>query len=178
MADRRRGAKGSLLHELRTPLTQIIGYAEMLAEEAQETGPQEHVEPLQTIAKAGRLLTRLIEDHFRTAAVTGDVRVLVVDQSEQKRDELLRRLRSQGYMAAEAVDGTQAPAALEARDFDLVILDVGMPGIEALRGAWEKRPAFVPPVIVATAGSAADEVIRALEASLRRVPEERTAGDG
>jgi DNA-binding response OmpR family regulator/two-component sensor histidine kinase len=47
-------------HELRTPMNAIIGYSEMLEEEAEERGAQEFVADLQRILSAGRHLLTLI----------------------------------------------------------------------------------------------------------------------
>jgi adenylate cyclase len=187
MPDSRDRAKGSLLHELRTPLTQIIGYAEMLAEEAQEAGPKHFVETLRTIARAGRTLTRLLEEQFGSerraegepeaqhapaagggpSVAARDGSILVVDDNELNRDMLSRRLRSRGYTVAVAEDGSRALAAIAAGDFDLVILDIMMPGlsgIDVLRSVRETHSRDELPIIMATARDAADDVIEALEA--------------
>jgi PAS domain S-box-containing protein len=49
-------------HELRTPLNAIIGLAEMLREEAEESGNEDLTEPLQRVVSAGRHLLHLIND--------------------------------------------------------------------------------------------------------------------
>ena len=189
MADSGERAKGHLLHELRTPLTQIIGYAEMLAEEAQAEGPKHFVETLRTIARAGRTLTRLIEEQFGARGPEAEARpeaksvpvfredaapaapregkILVVDDNELNRDMLSRRLRTRGYEVALAEDGPRALAAIEAESFDLVILDImmpGMSGIDVLRSVRAKRSRDELPIVMATARDAADDVIEALEA--------------
>lgn len=68
-AERRRG---SLLHDLRTPLTQVIGFAELLAEEAEAGPPRQLVPSLRRIAQAGRRLTQLLDDHFGRSGETRD----------------------------------------------------------------------------------------------------------
>jgi signal transduction histidine kinase/CheY-like chemotaxis protein len=59
-------AKSSFLanmsHELRTPLNAILGYSEMLAESAEETGQAEMASDLQKIQTAGKHLLGLIND--------------------------------------------------------------------------------------------------------------------
>ena len=55
-------AKKSMRHELRTPLNQIIGYAEMLQEDAQDQGLGEFEADLVKIERAGRKLLSLIDD--------------------------------------------------------------------------------------------------------------------
>ncbi len=52
----------NMSHELRTPLNAVIGYAEMLVEEATERGQHEMVSDLRHIHGAGRTLLRLIDD--------------------------------------------------------------------------------------------------------------------
>jgi signal transduction histidine kinase len=52
----------NMSHELRTPLNTIIGYSEMLIEEAGDAGEEEQVPDLQTIQGAGRHLLGLIND--------------------------------------------------------------------------------------------------------------------
>lgn len=53
-----------LLHDLRTPLNQIIGYAEMLEEQAQEEGRADFVADLGRVRAAGRQLLGLINTSF------------------------------------------------------------------------------------------------------------------
>jgi adenylate cyclase len=189
MADPRDAARGSLLHELRTPLTQIIGYSEMLAEEAQEKGEAESLETLRTIAQAGRRLSRMLEEAFGAASAEGDPndaeapaaapaapapesagatgQILVVDDNELNRDMLSRRLRSRGYSVTVAEDGSRALELLEGEGFDLVLLDIMMPGLsglDVLRHVREKRSRAELPIIMATARDQADDVIEALRA--------------
>jgi signal transduction histidine kinase len=53
-----------LLHDLRTPLGQIIGYAELLAERAEEAEDERFAPDLQKIAAAGYRMTELLEESF------------------------------------------------------------------------------------------------------------------
>ncbi len=50
-----------LRHELRTPLNHVIGYAEMLLEDAREVGREARAEDLGRIGAAGRRLTGMLE---------------------------------------------------------------------------------------------------------------------
>ena len=52
----------NMSHELRTPMNAIIGYSEMLAEEAEELGQEGFLPDLQKIQSAGRQLLELIND--------------------------------------------------------------------------------------------------------------------
>jgi diguanylate cyclase (GGDEF)-like protein/PAS domain S-box-containing protein len=61
--------------------------------------------------------------------VTGCGSLLVVDDNEPNRDALSRRLRQRGFDVAVAADGAEALALSAASSFDLVLLDVEMPGL-------------------------------------------------
>jgi len=52
----------NMSHELRTPMNAIIGYSEMLAEEAEEAGVAEFIPDLNKIQSAGKHLLSLIND--------------------------------------------------------------------------------------------------------------------
>ncbi len=52
----------NMSHELRTPMNAIIGYSEMLTEEAEDLGQQEFVPDLKKIHAAGKHLLSLIND--------------------------------------------------------------------------------------------------------------------
>jgi signal transduction histidine kinase/DNA-binding response OmpR family regulator len=52
----------NMSHELRTPMNAIIGYSEMLQEEAEDLGDKEYIPDLQKIHSAGKHLLSLIND--------------------------------------------------------------------------------------------------------------------
>ena len=96
---------------------------------------------------------------------TGSVPLLVVDDEEMNRDILARRLQGRGYEVETAADGWQALDMVEGRIFDLVLLDIMMPGIDgmqvlaALRQKYSMRKL---PVIMATAKDDVQTVVEAL----------------
>jgi K+-sensing histidine kinase KdpD len=55
-----------LIHDLRTPLTQIIGYSEMLIEQAVEAGDTAYVADLRKVNAAGYRLLALMEESFQS----------------------------------------------------------------------------------------------------------------
>src|SRR5258705_1805757 len=62
-------------------------------------------------------------------------RVLVVDDSTTMRKIIIKGLREAGFgdlEFAEAVDGSSALEALRKDDFDLVLSDINMPGMDGL----------------------------------------------
>lgn len=93
-------------------------------------------------------------------------RVLVVDDQEYNRDILSRRLRGDGHHADVAADGPLALAMLEAGAYDLVLLDVMMPGLDGY-GVLERIKASGTlsnlPVIMVSALDETESVVRCLE---------------
>jgi adenylate cyclase len=95
----------------------------------------------------------------------GSVSLLVVDDNELNRDMLSRRLGSRGFKVEVAEGGQQALDWLERQDFDLVLLDVMMPGlsgIDVLKRVRERWPESDLPVVMATARDATEDVVEAL----------------
>jgi sigma-B regulation protein RsbU (phosphoserine phosphatase) len=100
----------------------------------------------------------------KASPVTG--RILVVDDNAANRDMLRRRLARHGFDVDTAPDGAAALRALDERPFDLVLLDVMMPGmngLDVLRVVRQTRPPTQLPVIMATAKDASQDVVEALE---------------
>ena len=91
--------------------------------------------------------------------------LLVVDDDEANRDMLSRRLERKGFSVTVAEDGSRAIELVRQRPFDLVLLDVLMPGLsglEVLRELRQSHPATELPVIMATALSESGDVVEAL----------------
>lgn len=61
-----------LIHDLRTPLSQIIGYSEMLVEQARQAGDEGSLADLHKIGAAGYRILELIESNFGPAAPVPD----------------------------------------------------------------------------------------------------------
>ena len=64
--------EASMHHEIRTPLNQVIGYAEMLQEQAKELGHDSFASDLQKVHSAGRRLLDLIVENFSSIQVNSD----------------------------------------------------------------------------------------------------------
>ena len=93
--------------------------------------------------------------------------ILLVDDNEDSRDLLSRRLRRRGFDVLLACDGHAAVAEASARKPDLILMDMSMPGIDG----WEatRRIKACPescgvPVIALTAHALAGDRERALDA--------------
>jgi DNA-binding response OmpR family regulator len=194
-----------LRHDLRTPLNHVIGYSEMLAEEAEEEGRADLAADLFRIRDSGRHVLRMIEDVLAGAPAgaaaggegsTGDDglselavevladleaigearapvegseipgRVLVVDDNELNRDMLSRRVQALGHEVVVASDGAQALEILADGDFDAVLLDIIMPGMNGYRvlSRLKADPTLRSiPVIMITALDEVESAVRCIE---------------
>jgi two-component system sensor histidine kinase/response regulator len=149
-----------LLHDLRSHLNQIIGYTEMLTEEAETQRREEFGTDLHKISTASRRMLALIEESFTSVpqpihdptiavAVRDDDQepapesvpagqqpavapglVLVVDDDANNRDVLSRRLQWQGHDVRIASTGSDALQMMGEAEFDLVLLDIMMPDMD------------------------------------------------
>lgn len=92
--------------------------------------------------------------------------ILVVDDNEMNRNLLARGLHREQHYFALATNGEQALEMLEAGDFDLVLLDILMPGIdgfEVLRRIKAHRQLAHVPVIMISALDEISSVVRCIE---------------
>ena len=92
--------------------------------------------------------------------------LLIVDDNEANRDVLARRLRHRGYVVETAADGHEALAWIVTTRFDLVLLDVEMPGIsglEVLTRIRIERSHTELPVIMVTARSEGADIVEAFQ---------------
>lgn len=92
-------------------------------------------------------------------------RLLVVDDSETNRTLLGRRLTRIGYRIDEAESGERALAQLEAGAYDVVLLDImmpGMSGVEVLTAIRGKHSAADLPVVMVTAKDASADLVESL----------------
>ena len=86
--------------------------------------------------------------------------VLVVDDEPKIVEVVGDYLRSAGFSVATAADGDGAVASARARPPDLVVLDLGLPGLDGLDVARELRRASPVPIIMLTArGEETDRVL-------------------
>jgi len=95
------------------------------------------------------------------------MRVLVVDDSRTLRKVLVRELRQIGPMQIEeASDGVEALEILQARTFDLVLLDMEMPeldGLGVLTALKESGQLSGLPVIVISSAEEIDKTVKCIE---------------
>jgi CheY-like chemotaxis protein len=178
---------------VRTPLNQILGYTEMLQEEAQAGNEPGLLADLGKIHAAARQLLQQVLKHFgpvraeavlprgalpagtttftrlgaagpqasplaRVAPAAGTL--LVVDDDAANREMLARRLERLGHTVRLAAHGREALECLRRQPFDLVLLDLQMPGMSGheVLARIKADPALrsVPVVVL----SASDDSLR------------------
>jgi len=93
------------------------------------------------------------------------MRILVVED-ERRMAELLRQgLTEEGHSATVAVNGKEALALAEASPFDLIILDVMLPGIDGFTVARRLRArGDRTPILILTARDATSDIVEGLDA--------------
>jgi DNA-binding response OmpR family regulator len=90
-------------------------------------------------------------------------RILVVDDDDQIAAIVRDGLTRTGYRVELAADGPAALAAVRAHPFDLVVLDLLLPGMDGVEVCRRLRTQGGPPVIMLTARDAVAEKIAGLE---------------
>jgi two-component system response regulator QseB len=93
------------------------------------------------------------------------MRLLVVEDDRMIGESVRTALRQEGYAADWVRDGADADAALSAEAYDLVLLDLGLPGtrgLDILRALRTRGQAM--PVLIMTARDAIDDRVGGLDA--------------
>lgn len=87
-------------------------------------------------------------------------KILLADDEAEIRDVLRIYLEKDGYVVTEAADGVEAMNLLRKEPFDLVILDIMMPGVDGYRVLRSIRETNNVPVIMLSAkGTESDKIL-------------------
>jgi DNA-binding response OmpR family regulator len=90
-------------------------------------------------------------------------RILLVDDEQSIQTLLSYPLRRDGYDVVQATDGRQALERFDEQSFDLVVLDVMLPGIDGLEVCRRLRSRSAVPIIMLTAKSEEIDKVVGLE---------------
>jgi sigma-B regulation protein RsbU (phosphoserine phosphatase) len=192
-----------LYHELRTPVNHIIGYSDLLIEQADDPATQAAIPDLRKIRDAAGNWLALMEAYLiepilssqaadaepggapsqpvtlnlgfsfkvpqprsALALFKDEGAILVVDDDESSREMLARRLRRSGYTVSAIANGVQALALARRQKFDLVLLDMIMPGLDGFQvlAKFKADPALREiPVIMLSALDEENGIARSIE---------------
>jgi two-component system copper resistance phosphate regulon response regulator CusR len=92
------------------------------------------------------------------------MRILVVEDEKRIADFLSRGLESGGYAVDVAGDGSTALEMVHATEYDLIILDLGLPDMDGMAVLKKIRTRKTsPPVLILSARDAVDDRVKGLE---------------
>jgi adenylate cyclase len=190
-----------LCHELRTPVNHIIGYSELLMDQCEELGRADFRADLGKIKAAARTWLALMEECLLDTTGTGGAsrrashtetemflrmeralaepvpeglaptapqegRLLLADDDEPNRELLQRRLEKLGYRVTVCGNGTEALERARSGEFELVLLDLLMPGLDGreVLARMKADPALRHlPVIMISALDQVEGIVRCIE---------------
>jgi adenylate cyclase len=146
-------------------LSQIDAMATLARHE--EVGLDEggRAQQFEVIADVLRAIEPLGSDALQEARPSSSI--LVVDDNTSNRDVLARRLTREGHKVVTAANGAAALNLVARQDFDVILLDLIMPGMggfEVLRRLKATERTTHIPVIVISALDELDSVVRCIEA--------------
>jgi len=92
-------------------------------------------------------------------------RILIVDDDRALRHVLAELLKEAGHTVDQAADGPEALGRLDGGAFNIVLLDIGLPGLSGLDVLAHARAAASPPIVIMMT---ADDTPETLLAAVRR----------
>ncbi|MEX0970833.1 MAG: response regulator [Paracoccaceae bacterium] len=97
------------------------------------------------------------------AARAMDAHLLIIDDDERIRSLLQKFLQKNGYMVSVARDAAHARRLLAGLEFDLLVMDVMMPGEDGFALTRDLRRSMATPILLLTARGDAEDRIKGLE---------------
>jgi adenylate cyclase len=157
------------VRRIREAGVKLLALIEDILELSRVESGEKEVRPDESVSSLIRGVVATIRPLSSEAERAGETpggRLLVVDDNEVNRDMLSRRLTREGYAAEAAADGRTALRMLAEEPFDLVLLDVMMPGMngyQVLEFLKADRTLRHVPVIMISALDEIDSVVRCIE---------------
>lgn len=93
-----------------------------------------------------------------------DAHLLIIDDDERIRDLLKKFLMRSGFLVTSARDAAHARRVLSGLDFDLIVMDVMMPGEDGVSLTRALRETHTTPILLLTAKGETEHRIAGLEA--------------
>ena len=99
------------------------------------------------------------------------MRLLVVEDEKSLRDDITKKLRLDGYEADACGDGNEARELLAVERYDLVLLDINLPGADGMTILREFRTVnYETPVLILSARSEITDKVEGLDAGATTCP--------
>jgi two-component system, OmpR family, response regulator len=92
------------------------------------------------------------------------VRVLVIEDEPDLLRALVQALREEGYAADQAVDGTEGLFKAEGCEYEAIVLDLMLPGIDGFEVLRRLRKTRKTPVLILTARDGVGDRVKGLDA--------------
>ena len=89
--------------------------------------------------------------------------ILVVDDDDRIRDLVKQYLNENNYLVTTAISSEDAQKKVEVIKFDLIVLDIMMPGKSGLEFTTDNKNKLYTPIILLTAKGEAEERVQGLE---------------
>lgn len=144
-------------------LGQMDEIVDFCAAEAKGEATESDYERMSDIAREALAEIRGVEPNVATIGGA----LLVVDDNELNRELLAKRLALQGFTVNSAASGEEALERMRSQSFDLILLDVVMPGLngfEVLGEMKSDRELCDIPVIMISALDEMEAAVRCIEA--------------
>jgi class 3 adenylate cyclase len=161
-------------HDIRNLLNRIAGPSQMLQGrlEGAELTALRRVQQLiddcaaviDNYGDAQREFVRVLDAPSIVAATADPAKILVAEDDAENRRFLVEFLTNEGHTVALASDGSEALAQAEQSDFDLLLLDLGLPtitGFDVLEQLQSRG--WQTPIIVITGRRGVDDAVRCIE---------------
>lgn len=100
---------------------------------------------------------------YRSAGLSVNMKILVVDDEVRAAEYLRKGLSENGYVVDIASDGTTGLHAAIEGDYDLIILDAMLPGLDGFAVLSALRSVRHVPVLMLTARGRTDDKVRGLD---------------
>jgi two-component system OmpR family response regulator len=92
------------------------------------------------------------------------VRLLIVEDDTSLATGLMRALSNEGYDVSAAFNGEEALERVRSEPYDMLVLDIGLPGIDGFEVLRRLRAGgYALPVLILTARDAVDDRVRGLD---------------
>jgi two-component system OmpR family response regulator len=92
------------------------------------------------------------------------VRVLVIEDEPDLLRAIVQAMREEGHAADSALDGWEGSSKAEASDYDAIVLDLMLPGLDGLEVLRRLRRSKKTPVLILTARDGVSDRVKGLDA--------------